>query len=90
MAVHIPISVKAPKSVHLQYVVTVLKPNSTEYSTCLLCKNLTEGKKVYNQCIKTASQQDLVTLMLTLNRTYTEQTLSSDVVLCRTIGKVKD
>lgn len=89
MATHIPISVVAPKAIKLQYVVTVLKPNASEYDTCLLCKNLTEAKRVYKNYVTTADTQDLVSLILTVNRVYTKDTLTSDIVLCRTTGKAK-
>ena len=87
MATHIPLSVKPPKAVKLQYVLTVLKPNSTEYETCLLCKNLTEAKKLYKSYVSNSSSQDLISIMCTVNRVYSSNTLSSDIVLCRTIGK---
>ena len=87
MVTHQPISVKAPKGVYLQYTVTVLKPNTDKYSTCLLCKNLTEAKRLYKQYVSESGKQDLVSLLLTLNREYKENTLSSDVVLCRSVGK---
>lgn len=89
MATHIPISVTAPKKVHLQYVLTVLKPNEVEYDTCLLCKNLTEAKKLYKDYVTTSGTQDLVTLICTINRQYTQNTLTSDIVLCRNTGKAK-
>ena len=88
MATHIPISVKAPKAVKLQYVLTVLKPNSSEYSTCLLCKNLTEAKKLYKDFVENSTKQALVSIICTINRQYTKETLSSDIVLCRTTGKL--
>ena len=89
MATHIPLMAKPPKAVHLQYVLAVLKPNSTEYDTCLLCKNLTEAKRLYKEYIAKAEEQDLVSIILTVNREYTKETLSSDIVLCRNIGKAK-
>ena len=87
MTTHTPISIQAPKAVHLQYVLTVLKPNQTEYDTCLLCKNITEAKKLYKSYVRNSSKQDLVSVILTVNRNYTKQTLSSDIVLCRDTGK---
>ena len=87
MATHTPVSVKAPKTVKLQYVLTVLKPNKSEYDTCLLCKNLTEAKQLYKSYVKNSSTQDLVSVICTINRTYIKETLSSDIVLCRDTGK---
>ena len=87
MATHIPISVKPPKAVKLQYVLTVLKPNKSEYDTCLLCKNLTEAKSLYKSYVRNSSKQDLISVICTINRVYTKETLSSDVVLCRGTGK---
>ena len=89
MATHVPISVTAPKKVHLQYVVTVLQPNKVEYSTCLLCKNLTEAKRLYKNYVTTSDTQDLVSIICTINRQYTKNTLTSDIVLCRNTGKAK-
>lgn len=88
MTTHLPLSTKAPKAVRLQYVLTVLKPNSTEYSTCLLCKNLTEAKKLYKDFIENSIKEALVSIICTVNRQYTKETLSSDIVLCRTTGKL--
>ena len=88
MATHLPLSTKAPKAVRLQYVLTVLKPNSTEYSTCLLCKNLTEAKKLYKNFVENSIKEALVSIICTVNRQYTKETLSSDIVLCRTTGKL--
>ena len=87
MATHTPISVKPPKAVRLQYVLTVLKPNKSEYDTCLLCKNLTEAKSLYKKYVADSTVQDLVSVICTINRQYTKETLSSDIVICRTTGK---
>ena len=89
MVTHIPLPVITPKSVNLQYTLTVLKPNSTKFDTCLLCKNLSEGKRLFTEYVKKSSTQDLITLLLTVNRVYKENTFSSDIVLCKSIGKVK-
>lgn len=89
MATHIPLPSVTPKSVNLQYTVTVLKPNNTKFDTCLLCKNLSEGKKLFTEYVKKSNTNDLVSLLLTVNRVYKENTFTSDIVLCRSIGKVK-
>jgi hypothetical protein len=89
MTTHIPVSEVAPKAVHLQYILTVLEPNNTEYSTCLLCKNLTEAKRLYKEYVKKCNEQDLVSVICLINRQYSKETLSSNVVLCKSVGKVK-
>lgn len=86
---HVAVASKAPKTVKFQYFVTVLKPNTTTYSTCLLCKNYTEAKKLYKQYIKESNNNDLVSLILTINRNHGEETRTSDLVLARTIGTSK-
>ena len=89
MTKHVPLPMVTPKSVNLQYTLTVLKPNRTEFDTCLLCKNLSEAKRLFTEYVKKSSTQDLITLLLTVNRVYKANTFGSDIVLCRSIGKVK-
>ena len=72
-----------------QYFVTVLKPNTTEYDTCLLCKNFTEAKKLYKEYVKKEGTSTLVSLLLTINRIHKDVTRTSDLVVARTVGKAQ-
>lgn len=78
----------APKSIQIQYFVTVLQPNANEFSVSLLCKNYTEAKKVYKEQIKEADISDMISLIMTINRISVEETRTADLVVARTV-KVK-
>ena len=90
MTTHVPISTVAPKGVKLQYVLTVLEPNTSEYSTCLLCKNLADAKKLYKDYVNNSLNQSLVSIICTVIRVYSKTTLTSDIVLCRNVGKLTE
>ena len=86
---HMALATQPPKSIETQYFVTVLKPNSTQYDTCLLCKNYTEAKRLYKQYVKESSTNDLVSLLMTINRNHGAETRTSDLIIARTVGKAK-
>ena len=75
----------APKSIQIQYFVTVLQPNATEFSVSLLCKNYTEAKKVYKEQIKEAEASDMISLIMTINRISIKETRTADLVVARTV-----
>lgn len=90
MADKVPmIPMALPKTVQIQYYVTTLKPNTSEYAQCTLCKNYTEAKRTYKNTMALSTTDTLVSCIMTINRTSKDCTRSSDLVLARTAGKVK-
>lgn len=75
----------APKTIQVQYFVTVLQPNATEYSVNRLCKNYTEAKKVYKEVINEANISDLISLIMLINRVSTKETRTANLVVARTV-----
>lgn len=81
------ISSITPKSVKLLYTLTVLKNDSTEYDECIECKNLTEGKRLFKSYVNKLTSDNLISLLATVSRIYKNNTFSSDLVLCKSIGR---
>lgn len=82
----VAVATEPPKSIQTQYFVTVLQPNSTQYASCMLCKNFTEAKKLYNFTVEVAKKNELVSLLMTINRIHKKVTRTSDLVIARTVG----
>lgn len=80
---------EAPKTIHEQYFVVVLKPNMNSYNTCLLCKNYTEAKKEYKRVRAEAEAGDLIKLLMTVNRIAKDYTYTSDIVVAQTVKGLK-
>lgn len=83
------VTAKMPKSIQIQYYVTTIEPNTSEYATCELCKNFTEAKRLYKKTVDNYRSNVLVSCVMEINRNHGDVTRNSTLVLARTTGKVK-